>query len=182
MTPEGFSHDHYPQGRPIQGKQNGNVRHTTVIPSIMPPSPACACCVIPGAKQLHSALSNLAMFSMLAGTYAIYSNKENFEKPHWTTWHAWAGLLALALWLVNQGIAVGNTADLQKGRMWFMWTSRNHRCMCECMRVIRCECRGGRGGGRGGGYTFTRAFFYITLVHRLQIRKILLISLFCSRF
>ncbi|CAM9938501.1 unnamed protein product [Pylaiella littoralis] len=77
--------------------------------------------------QLHSIFSNLAMASMLGGLYAIYSNKENMGKDHWTSWHSWAGLLALALWVANIAVAGVQTADLEKRRVVFLWKSRNHR-------------------------------------------------------
>ncbi|CAN0587491.1 unnamed protein product, partial [Ectocarpus sp. 12 AP-2014] len=47
----------------------------------------------------HSALSNVALASMLGGLYAIYTNKDRMGKNHWTSWHSWAGVLALALWV-----------------------------------------------------------------------------------
>lgn len=92
--------------------------------------------LLPG--QIHSALSHLALISMLAGTYAIYANKERAGKAHWTTWHAWAGLLALALWAMNSVNGGANTVDLKKGRMRFLWQSSNHRWV------------GKDGGGDGG--------------------------------
>lgn len=78
-------------------------------------------------SQLHSALSNLAVMSMLGGMYAIYTNKENVGKEHWTSWHSWAGVLAAALWVANVGVAGTHTADLGKKRLVFLWKSRNHR-------------------------------------------------------
>eukprot|EP00904_Undaria_pinnatifida_P012759 jgi/Undpi1/8613/HiC_scaffold_25.g11078.m1 len=77
--------------------------------------------------QLHSALYNLALLSMLGGLYAIYSNKELMGKNHWTSWHAWGGLFALALWVANVALAGNNTADLGRKRLVFLWQSRNHR-------------------------------------------------------
>lgn len=79
------------------------------------------------ASQLHSALSNLAVVSMLGGMYAIYTNKENMGKDHWTSWHSWAGILAAALCVANVAVAAANTADLDKKRLLFLWKSRNHR-------------------------------------------------------
>lgn len=100
----------------------------TPIPSLASaPSPAVRAPSISSCLQVHSALSNLALLCMLGGTYAIYSNKERFGKPHWTTWHAWAGLLALALWAANVAVAGSNTMDVPRRRLWFLWTSRNHR-------------------------------------------------------
>lgn len=65
--------------------------------------------------------------SMLGGMYAIYTNKENMGKEHWTSWHSWAGLLAAALWVANVAVAAANTVDLDGKRLVFLWKSRNHR-------------------------------------------------------
>ncbi|CAN0469244.1 unnamed protein product, partial [Scytosiphon promiscuus] len=78
-------------------------------------------------EQLHSALSNLAVVSMLGGMYAIYSNKEKMGKSHWTSWHSWIGIFAVALWAANVAVAAAHTADLEKKRLVFLWKSRNHR-------------------------------------------------------
>lgn len=78
-------------------------------------------------QQLHSVLSNLGLFMMLGGLYAIYANKERMGKQHWTTWHAYAGLLTLALWAANIIVAGANTNDFAKGRFFFLWRSRSHR-------------------------------------------------------
>lgn len=77
------------------------------------------------------------MASMLGGLYAIYSNKENMGKDHWTSWHSWAGLLALALWVANIAVAGVQTVDLEKRRVVFLWKSRNHRCVT---RLCSKEC------------------------------------------
>ncbi|CAM9369054.1 unnamed protein product, partial [Hapterophycus canaliculatus] len=76
---------------------------------------------------LHSALSNFAVITMLGGLYAIYSNKEKMGKPHWTSWHSWMGIFAMALWVANVAVAAAHTADLEKKRLVFLWKSRNHR-------------------------------------------------------
>lgn len=88
----------------------------------------CALCMHSWWEKLHSAMSNIALASMAGGLYTIYTNKERLGKPHWTSWHAWVGLLALGLWAVNVAIAGTNTADLEGKRLVFLWQSRNHRC------------------------------------------------------
>ena len=74
---------------------------------------------------------------MLGGLYAIYSNKNLMGKDHWTSWHAWGGLFALALWAANVALAGSNTADLGKKRLVFLWQSRKHRSEhIETVRVV----------------------------------------------
>ncbi|CBJ32849.1 cytochrome b-561 domain containing 2 [Ectocarpus siliculosus] len=114
--------------------------------------------------QLHSALSNLALASMLGGLYAIYTNKEKMGKNHWTSWHSWAGVLALALWVGNVALAGANTADLEKRRLLFLWKSRNHRwagkaAFCAGLGAVVLGLHSGWGlrslGGERGAWALT---------------------------
>lgn len=106
-------------------------------PSPFPPPVPLRVSVRPFPSQIHSVLSNGALLFMLGGLYAIYSNKTRMGKPHWTSWHAWAGILTLSLWAANVLIAETNTVDISGKRLRFLWQSRNHRYDTMLVRRVK---------------------------------------------
>ena len=49
----------------------------------------------------HVVLHTLALGGGLFGLYVIYTNKIKLGKDHFLTWHAWGGLLAITLYVLN---------------------------------------------------------------------------------
>jgi hypothetical protein len=78
----------------------------------------------------HAILLNVGLASGAVGLYYIYQNKEMAGKPHLTSYHAWAGVAAVALELVAHTIAVVRTAAPSKASKSFpnlVWRSFYHK-------------------------------------------------------
>lgn len=82
--------------------------------------------------QIHSSLNDVAIVLALIGTFAIYSRKEGLGKPHFSSWHAWAGLCTLLLFFVNATHGILRTMKIigdskSKHRLQWVWVSSFHR-------------------------------------------------------
>ena len=52
-------------------------------------------------------VTNIALVAVSAvGFWAIFQNKNLHGKAHFTSWHSWAGLATLALWLMNLALGL----------------------------------------------------------------------------
>jgi len=84
--------------------------------------------------QMHSSLNDCAIVLCMIGLYAIYSRKEDLGKPHFTSWHAWAGMMTLAGFLLNAAHGTLRTMRLLGGNvnkssqtLQWIWVSQFHR-------------------------------------------------------
>eukprot|EP00937_MAST-01D_sp_MAST-1D-sp2_P005310 g5310.t1 len=73
----------------------------------------------------HSLLVTLATLLGAAGFFAIYQNKINIGKPHFTSWHGCAGLAAMVLMAANLLNGVLSAVTSRLG--FFVWRSAIHR-------------------------------------------------------
>jgi hypothetical protein len=78
-----------------------------------------------GLVLAHGSIQFTAAACAAAGLWAIYTNKNNFGKPHFTSRHSRLGLLALAAYAGGLGYAVTKTLTT-KGTMP-TWKDKLHR-------------------------------------------------------
>jgi len=91
--------------------------------------------------QIHSGLNDVAIVLALIGFFAIYSRKDDLEKPHFTSWHSLAGLVALGGFLLNAAHGLLRTARViggtpgKTGLQW-IWVSLFHRVVGSLSHVV----------------------------------------------
>jgi cytochrome b561 len=55
----------------------------------------------------HWFLQSLGLFAAAFGFIAVYYNKDLFSKPHFMSWHAWIGLAAIGMTILQVGMGLG---------------------------------------------------------------------------
>ena len=81
--------------------------------------------------KLHFVLVTLATLLGSLGFRAIYANKANAGKPHFTSYHGKAGLAAMVLMWCNflHGVFVRGGGGGAAAPSWFQWRSSLHRTL-----------------------------------------------------
>lgn len=66
----------------------------------------------------HVVLQLLCVAAALVGFAAIYANKNRHGKDHFTTWHSWAGLVALTMFAMNASGGLLSSLVIRKSWVW----------------------------------------------------------------
>ncbi|XP_075525982.1 transmembrane reductase CYB561D2-like isoform X2 [Dermacentor variabilis] len=88
-----------------------------------------------GRTRLHWALQAASTACAVLGCWAAFVHKAALGKPHFATWHSWAGLGALLLTLLEAAVGVGamtlRTSMVGKQQPWLKYTAlrRVHRAL-----------------------------------------------------
>jgi cytochrome b-561 domain-containing protein 2 len=94
--------------------------------------------------QIHSSLNDCAIILALVGFFAIYSRKDDLGKPHFGSWHSWAGLCALAGFVLNAAHGIlrttrllgGHTTGKSASTLQWIWVSQFHRIAGSTSHVV----------------------------------------------